>query len=121
MASCVIAPKLTKLCNYCIKEGTFPDILKIAKVKPIYKKGPKDICENYRPLPLLSIFSKIFEKCIHHTLTQYLEKKKLLNVNQYGFKPNFSTSSDGLDKPFCTKAITIIDNVKKALGDTHNR
>ena len=65
MASCIIAPTLTKLYNYCIEEGTFPDILKIAEVKPIYKKGPKDICENYRPISLLSPFSKIFEKCIH--------------------------------------------------------
>ena len=68
MASCIIATTLTKLYNYCI-EGTFPDILKIAEVQPIYKKGPKDICENYRPISLLSPFSKIFEKCIHHRLT----------------------------------------------------
>ena len=83
---------LTKLYNYCIEKGTFPDVLKIAEVKPIYKKGPKDICENYRPISLLSPFSTIFEKCIQHRLTQYLEKKKLLNVNQYGFRPNCSTS-----------------------------
>ena len=103
---------LTKLYNYCIEEGTFPDILKIAEVKPIYKKGPKDICENYRLISLLSPFSKIFEKCIHHRLTQYLEKKKLLNVNQYRFRPNSSTSHavseicdnffDNLDKGYTT-------------------
>ena len=60
MASCIIAPTLTKLYNYCIEEGTFPDILKIAEVKPIYKKGPKDICENYRPISLLSPFFQNF-------------------------------------------------------------
>ena len=61
---------------------------------------------------MLSPFSKIFEKCIHHRLTQYLEKKKLLNVNQYGFRPNCSTSHavseisddffDNLDKEYTT-------------------
>ena len=87
MASCIIAPTLTKLYNYCIEEGTFPDILKIAEVRPIYKKDRKDICENYRPISLLSRFSKIFEKCIHYRLTQYLKKRSYLMLISMDLDP----------------------------------
>ena len=64
----IIAPILIKIYNSCIADGYFPDILKIAEVIPQYKTGPKNICTNYRPISILSPFSKIFEKCLHFRL-----------------------------------------------------
>jgi hypothetical protein len=64
--------------NNSILTGSFPDILKIAKICPIFKTGNKTDLENYRPISLLSTFSKIFEKVIHKRLTLYLEKNVIL-------------------------------------------
>ena len=44
--------------------GIFPDVLKIGKITPIYKKDDKELFENYRPVSTLPIFGKIFEKVI---------------------------------------------------------
>ena len=58
MSMNIITPLLAKLHYQCVIEGTFPSILKIAQVVPIYKNGPKEKCCNYRPISLLSPFSK---------------------------------------------------------------
>ncbi|ELU14816.1 hypothetical protein CAPTEDRAFT_129395, partial [Capitella teleta] len=55
---------LTVIVNQMIATSTFPDTLKIAKVKPLFKKGDKQLCQNYRPISLLSAISKILEKAI---------------------------------------------------------
>ena len=86
MSMNIIAPLLAKLYNQCIIEGTFPSILKIAQVVPIFKNGPKEKCCNYRPISLLSLFSKIFEKCIYEQLlnTIYLH---LINLDSNKISP----------------------------------
>jgi hypothetical protein len=48
--------------------GYFPDQLKIIKVKPLYKKGSDTDVGNYRPVSLISVFSKITEKIMHKKL-----------------------------------------------------
>ena len=53
---------LTHLMNSSINKGIFPDELKIAKVIEIFKSGKKDSIENYRPISILSVFTKVFEK-----------------------------------------------------------
>ena len=78
--------------NCCIQEGIYPDVLKIAQIIPVYKKGNKSSCTNYRPISLLSPINKIFEKLIYSQLENYLTKKKLLTDNQYGFRTGYSTS-----------------------------
>ena len=80
MATTVVAPILTDMHNCCIQEGVYPDVLKIAQIIPVYKKGNKSSCTNYRPIFLLSI-NKIFEKLIYNHLENYLTKKKLLTDN----------------------------------------
>jgi len=62
LSSPFITSTLTYICNAVLKSGVFPDRLKYAIVKPIYKKGSKTDISNYRPISILTSFSKIFEK-----------------------------------------------------------
>ena len=86
LASSIIGPSLTKIFNSCIETETFPDEWKIAKVTPIFKKGPKSDLNNYRPISVLPTVSKVFEKIIYQELYDYLVKNKLLNIYQSGFR-----------------------------------
>ncbi len=56
---------LTHVINASFEDGIFPEQLKLAKVVPVYKGGTKTDVSNYRPISLLSAFSKIFEKLVH--------------------------------------------------------
>ena len=92
LASSIIGPSLTKIFNSCIETETFPDEWKIAKVTPIFKKGSKSDLNNYRPISVLPIVSKLFEKIIYQQLYDYLDiKNKLLNTYQSGFRSLHST------------------------------
>lgn len=82
---------LTLLFNKSILSGTFPDCLKIAKIIPIHKSGSHTDTANYRPISLISIFSKIFEKIIKSRLTSFFDKYKIITDNQYGFRKGLST------------------------------
>ena len=83
---------LSRLVNLSFQEGIFPDILKTAQVIPIHKKGSKLDYTNYRPISLLSIFSKIFEKCIYVRIYDYLKSHKLIYSKQFGFRASYSTN-----------------------------
>ena len=74
------------------KNGIFPDNLKTGKITPIYKKGDSELLENYRPISILPIFGKIFEKVIYTRLYSFLSSQNLLLDNQYGFRKSHSTS-----------------------------
>ena len=63
---------LSKLINLCFETGEFPDLLKTAKVIPLYKKESIFSFLNYRPISLLSVFSKIYEKAIYTRIYIYL-------------------------------------------------
>ena len=67
-------------------------LLKVAQVIPIHKKGDKSACTNYIPIFLLSQFNKIFERMLHQRLYSYLQDFELLTGNQFGCRPNLSTS-----------------------------
>ena len=77
---------IANIINNSFKEGKFPDALKFAKVVPIYKDGTKTEVENYRPISLLTLFSKIYEKLMHKRLVEFLEQNSTLYENQYGFR-----------------------------------
>ena len=86
----IVAP-LTIIINQMFQVGKFPDLLKISKVLPIYKKDDDSLFSNYRPISLLPSVSKIFERAIMIQLTEYLEDNKLIHSNQYGFRKFHST------------------------------
>ena len=74
-----------------LRNGLFPQIWKYANVVPIHKKNEKNLKGNYRPISLLPVFGKIFEKIIHDYLYSHLVSCELLNPNQSGFRPGEST------------------------------
>ena len=69
----------------CLRDGTFPDPWKMSNVCPIHKKESKSLKENYRPISLLPILAKIFEKIIFDSLYDYFIGNNLLNRCQSGF------------------------------------
>ena len=83
---------LSELVNLSFETGLFPDVLKIAKVNPLHKKESKLDHRNYRPISLLSVVSKIFEKLIYKRIYFYLDQKKLIYSKQFGFRANYSTN-----------------------------
>ena len=88
---------LTTIFNFSLKTGTFPDQMKLAKVIPIFKSGSKLQVSNYRPISLLPIFSKIFEKLMYSRLYSFLLKDNILFKGQYGFQKGKSTEHAILD------------------------
>ena len=68
-----IAKPLAQILNLSFYVGMFPSKLKVGKVSPLHKKGSCDNPSNYRPISILSVFSKIFEKLIHQRLYKFLE------------------------------------------------
>ena len=94
------------ICNASFDEGVFPEKNKIAKVIPSHKKGPTNDVNNYRPISLLSVFSKIMEKLMVTRLNTYLEVHEVLYPNQYGFRSGYSTSPS---------LISITETIKKTI------
>lgn len=84
---------LTIVLNKCIQEAIFPSMLKVGKVVPIFKKGDKNKCENYRPISILPAISKVFEEAIKSRLMKFLEDHKMLTPNQHGYRRGHSTTS----------------------------
>ena len=74
-----------------LSQGHFPRDLKIAKVIPLYKCKDPGLFNNYRPISLLSVFSKVLEKVMYGRLYHYLVKLEILYVYQFGFQKNKST------------------------------
>ena len=83
---------LCRLFNLSIETSVFPDYLKCARVLPLSKGNDKINMSNYRPISVLNIYSKIFEKLVHKKLYNYLECKGILNESQYGFRENRGTT-----------------------------
>ena len=78
---------LTVLFKKSLAQGVVPEDWKRASVSPIYKKGNKNIAENYRPVSLTSQCSKLMESIIRDAIVQYLEANfQLLKDSQHGFR-----------------------------------
>ena len=80
-----------------VQEGVFPSKLKQAKVIPVYKSDDETDPGNYRPISLLSLFKRIFEKFMNHRLETFLDKNDIVFKSQYGFREKNSTQHAILD------------------------
>ncbi|RUA05525.1 MAG: hypothetical protein DSY43_04445 [Gammaproteobacteria bacterium] len=91
IAADIVAPSLTRVFNQSIATGVFPIDWKLARVTPIFKKGSKSDLNNYRPISVLPVVAKIFEKVIYDQLYTYLNSNNLLANCQSGFRSLHST------------------------------
>ena len=99
---------MSVLFNLSFSSGIFPDKLKIAKILPVFKKGSKLECSNYRPISLLSNLDKVIEKLMRKRLMEFLNEQKIIYCKQYGFRKGFSTAH---------AKINLIDNIESAIDN----
>lgn len=92
-----IAPFLSNSINECFDLGKFPDKYKIARVITIFKSGDKFDPSNYRPISILSVFSKVFENAIKSRLINYMNLHSVINSNQFGFVKGSNTTTATLN------------------------
>ena len=81
---------LSLIYKNCIDTGVFPDIWKKSNIVPVYKRGDKQIIDNYRPISLLPICGKILEKNLLNSIYKFFEENNLLCEHQSGFRPSDS-------------------------------
>ncbi|CAB4022776.1 RNA-directed DNA polymerase from mobile element jockey-like, partial [Paramuricea clavata] len=108
IAAEIISPSLTWIFNLSIKTGIYVEEWKKAWVLPIYKSEDRQKCENYRPISILPIISKIFERLVFNQLYKYLNEHSLLSKYQSGFRPKNSTLSALIQ--MCDAWYTNMDN-----------
>jgi len=102
----VLSP-LTFIFNKILDMGVFPERLKFSEVKPLYKKGDATDFSNYRPISILTSFSKIIEKIIYKRLYSYLINNNILVNEQFGFREKLST--DTATYAFLNKVLSSLD------------
>uniref|UniRef100_A0A1B6KQ37 Reverse transcriptase domain-containing protein n=1 Tax=Graphocephala atropunctata TaxID=36148 RepID=A0A1B6KQ37_9HEMI len=102
-----LAEPLADIINKSFDQATFPSKLKVAKVYPKFKKGNRKNPSNYRPIALLSTFSKIIEKIVLSRLLDHLKSNNLLSNDQHGFTTGRSTTT-----ALVTLIETIIDHLE---------
>jgi hypothetical protein len=81
-------PVLNHIMNLSLSQGVFPNQLKVAKVIPLFKSGDKMLVNNYRPVSVLSIFSKILEKIMYERIIRYLKGGKYYTDINLGLEKN---------------------------------
>src|SRR5208282_6786858 len=101
-ATCIFRHTLT----YIQTTGIVPEDWLLANIFALHKKGPKELPENYRPISLTSICSKIMEHIVHSSICRYLEEGNILTPRQHGFRSGHSCE---------TQLILAIDDWARAL------
>ena len=88
----LLSHHLAGFINSFMESGTFPSVLKIGKITPVFKKGDSQIFDNYRPISILPIFGKLFEKILYSRLYSFFLSQSVIYDKQFGFRSNHSTS-----------------------------
>ena len=87
----LICVPICDIFNESISQGIFPDDWKYARVTPLYKQGDRGDVNNYRPISVIKIVAKVFQRIVYEQLYAYLEEHDVLCQNQSGFRANHST------------------------------
>ena len=103
-----IADEVTFICNHSITNSVFPSKWKEAKVTPLHKNGPHEEVNNYRPISILPVLSKVLEKHVHESLSDFLHEYNLLHKTQSGFRTQHSCE---------TALVNMIDSWLNALDN----
>ena len=103
----VVLP-LKIICQNILISAIYQDMWKLANVIPIFKKGDKQLIKNYRPISLLPICGKMFEKIIFNNLYNHLNGNNLITKNQSGFRPGDSTTN---------QLLYLVNEIRKAFDD----
>ena len=72
--------------NSSLENGIFPDIWKLARITPIFKSGVKMDVNNYRPIPVISVFSRTLERIVHDQILNFILENNVLTKNQSAFR-----------------------------------
>lgn len=110
----VLSPIINHICNLCLSTGKFPQIFKTSIITPVHKSGSRDSVNNYRPISILPVISKILEKIINKRLISYLEEYDLLADAQYGFRRGRST--EHAVSTLTNFVVDQLDRKKKVIG-----
>ena len=114
IVSDVVVTPITHLAILSFLQGVFPQDLKIALICPIYKANDPMVFRNYRPIALLSLFSKILKRLMYNRLLEFLNKDNILNKCQFGFRNMHSTFMALIT--LSENLRTALDRVKCAIG-----
>ena len=87
----LIIKPLTMIFDSSLTNGDYPDILNIARITPTFKSGAKSDVNNYRPISVISVFSRILERIVHDQLYEFLMTNKIIITNQSAFQKLYST------------------------------
>ena len=86
-----LAPIITKIFHLSYKKGIFPKCWKASNIHPIPKKGDHSDPSNYRPIAIIPVIAKVFERYVNHNIKEFIEASKIVDDKQYGFRSNRST------------------------------
>ena len=95
--SSVLSKKLSIIMNHSLAIGKVPKLWKVKKVIPLFKEGDTEDCNNYRPISILPVPMKIFEKIVNLQISEFIEKNNILNKHQSGFRGLHSTDTAVLE------------------------
>ena len=109
-----VSKPLCYIFSKSLSDGVVPSQLKISKIIPLFKSGDRCCLDNYRPIALLSTFSKILEKIVFNRLSIYLENNDLLSKFQFGFRKSHSTLHPMVI--FMNKITTALENKQHTLA-----
>jgi len=81
---CYFIKPLVHIYNVSFQTGIFPDMMKEAKIKPLFKKGDRQDIQNYRPISILSVFPKPLAKLMHNRVLLFLKRHNILPNKKHG-------------------------------------
>ena len=88
----ILADTLVNFINRSFHAGVFPETLQVAKIIPIFKSGDAQNVSNYRPISILPVISKLFERCMSQRIINFLARFSILSPSQFGFLKGKSTT-----------------------------